>query len=154
MRKLKFISLVFVALLTLGVGGSAFAQSAETGEGKDATDANGDPAPHPEDPTSDLDNQAADPLFVGADDNDGNGVRVAVAIGDENEADSVGRLGVALSADGSGGIYAEDYTEGDQVANTVEDANQATGCVFLPPDEGESCSDESDDDAVLISGSA
>jgi hypothetical protein len=138
MRKLLAVCVVAVGLVAFA--GSAYGDVV-TGEGKNAPG-----GPNPVDPTAGYANQApAGPLFIGFEaDADGGGV--AIALGDEGQADSVGRLAIFGSAtDMTGGMYGEDYTDGDQIANAVRTVNQATGCALVP------CGGPNDD-AVLGTG--
>jgi hypothetical protein len=154
----------FVAgLMVFGAGSALADPGAETGEGVDqeceVTDASGntttEPCPTPTDPTAGDENMApAGPVAVGGH-QDGVGGGVYVQAGNEGEANSVGRASLSGSqADGSAGVYVEDYTEGNQGANAVESGNEATGCRLLAPAEGETCgapgSDDSSSDAAYI----
>lgn len=146
MRKRLLASFV-AAFMLFGIGSALADPGAETGAGKDATCADGTSCPTPTDPTADEANMApAGPVGIGGSQS-GMGGGMFVSVGDEGEANSVGR--VSLSGDsGSVGVYGEDYTEGDQIANAVEAVNSGTGCNLIAPEEGSACGDPSDSDAV------
>jgi hypothetical protein len=165
--QMRKITAVLAAVLLAAVGGAAvaFAQedpgpvAAQTGQGKDAPCPD-DPekdCPDPVDPTAGLTTHTPkeSPVTVqaGGDPAARHG-GAAVAIGDEDRENSVGRAGVHGSEDrGNIQVYLEDYTDGNQLATLVAELNVATGCEFFPPDEGEECEVGPEDersDAALI----
>jgi hypothetical protein len=167
--QMRKITAVFAAVLLAAVGGAAvaFAQSpvaAQSGQGKNnpcPPPKEGQPpppryCPDPVDPSAGLTTHTPkdSPVTVqaGGDPAAQHG-GVAVAIGDEGQANSVGRAGVHGSEDrGNIQVYLEDYTDGDQLAGVVADLNVATGCRFFPPGEGDPPCGEGpgDSDAALI----
>lgn len=166
MRK---ITAVFAAVLLVAVGGAAvaFAQDEPgpvepaTGQGKDnpCLDEDGNPiegetCPDPVDPTADYEplTPAESPVQVAAaGDPEAMDGGAAVAIGDENQDNSVGRAGVNGNQERANiQVYVEDYTDGNQLAGAVAQLNAATECRIVEPAEGEECDAESDSDAALI----
>ena len=139
MRKRLIFVLAGMMLAAVASGAFAAPIGVATGEGKNTPcdEPPPDYCPHPVDPTDDDDAQA---------------LRVAVAIGDEGQENSVGRVGVAASEEDGLQVYGEDYTDGDVIAEAVEDIDRVTGCALFPPDpeEDQDCAVESDDDTVLI----
>ena len=145
MKKL-FVTILAIGMVA-GMASSAFAEpgpSTETGKGKGTAG--------PADPSAGQDNQLAPLADAGAPVYLGGGGdpaapegAVGVAVGDEGAANSVGRAAVSGSADGFS-VYAEDYTDGDQIANGVDEANTATTCQLI----AETPCGPDDDDAVLV----
>lgn len=128
---------------------ASFASSAlagvktETGNGK-----NGTPR-YPADPTQGYTNQLAAapvPVFLGYDVNQSSeSGGLAIAIGNEGAANSVGRGSISGNSSGTIKIYAEDYTDGNKIAEATNTVNTTTQCNMMPCPPG-----SADDDAVLI----
>jgi hypothetical protein len=153
-RKVMVFLLMAMIVGAMATGAFADHGGVQTGQGKNNPCPDPDPGfcPDPVDPTASLTDQTppeADPLFIGADDNDSQGLRAAVAIGDEDQGDSVGRLGVAASEAGGVQVYGEDYTDGDAIADAVEGLNEATGCALLASDNCDPGADDPDDAALI-----
>jgi len=151
MRKRLLVS--FVAAFTLlGVGAALADPGAETGEGNSgACPAPEDPAPTPSDPTACDENMApAGPVGVGGhQDGSSAGGGLFVQVGEEEGG--LGRTSISGSqADGSVGVYAEDYTPGDAIADGVENSHEAAGCPLPIGDGTCDTSTDSADDAVYI----
>lgn len=124
---------------------AAYAIDVEVGPG-DCASTPEQECPFPEDPTAGEPNMLPDEsgVYLSADADPGSGSGyAAVAVGEEDKPDSVTRLAVAFDQDGVT-IYAEDYTEGDIVADAVENTDQALGCVLF------SCDPETDSDSDAV----
>ena len=150
MRKRLLVSFV-AAFMLLGVGAALADPGAETGAGKDATCEDGTSCPTPSDPTGGDENMVpAGPVAVGGH-QDGVGGGLYVSVGDEGQANSLGRASISGSqSDGSVGVYAEDYTEGNQFANGIESANEGAGCPLPIGDGTCDTSADSPDDAAYV----
>jgi len=140
--KKLFVTILAIGMVA-GMASSAFAEpgpSAATGKGKNGTPAS------PTDRSAGQDNllePAGVPVFVGGGLNqDAPSGTLGVAVGDEGDENSVGRASIS-GDDGGIYVYAEDYTDGDQISTVVSTVDCTTTGVLL------GC-DGNDDDAVLV----
>ena len=135
MQRSSKIAAGVLALSLLGAA-PAFAVDADPQNGQGVCNGTEKPGQiaqcgNPQDPTANLANQGADPLFIGAGDTSGGGIGAAVAVGNEFQG-GIARVGVAIGdGDNLVSTYAEDYTAGNVVVNIVHSVNRGLGCLLV-----------------------